>query len=537
MDGRLPLGSVYLGRKRSSFVVWSPGSEAVDLRVLSPQTRTVRLQRGEKGYHHGVLDNIGPGTRYVYRLDGLIERPDPASRCQPHGPLGPSCVVDPHFAWKDRRWRGLPLADTIIHESSDRTIAFDDLIAGLGHLRSLGATALSVRLDAPHLFGLPCSVPAPQGGPAGLKRLVDACHRRGLAVMLGIPLFEPGIEGDPFVSFGPYFTGPDRRINTDGPHSDEVRRYFIECALSWFRDFHIDTLDVGNVDMLSDCSPTPLLEELTRITQDEAGITGRLLHLVAQSRRNDPRLIRRREDGGIGFDALWNPDFGLALQGVLDPGQTAPPFEFGKLEHLKKAFLEGFVCTGDFSPSRRRQHGRSSRNLPGERFLVSFPLPASPEKRTGAPLEEQKLAAAALLLSPFVPVTCFESYESACAGAGDVPGLFHCELARLRTELRSAGLLDKQCMGILGYEKENFLLARYWKEDADLIVLFNVGPETTAVFVPIPAGSWVLRLNSADKRWKGPGGLLPGMVHGEDADIPMELTARSCAVYTRLKTT
>jgi maltooligosyltrehalose trehalohydrolase len=508
----------------------------VDLRILAPRTSTVRLQRDASGYHRGVLEQIEPGALYVYRLDGLIERPDPASRCQPHGPRGPTCLIDSRFAWKDRQWRGLALSEYIIHESSDSTAAFDDLIPGLGPLRDLGATALSVRLDAPPLSGLPGSVPVSRGGPAGLQRLVDVCHRKGLAVMLGAPLFEPGFEGDPFASFGPYFTGPDRRINIDGPHSDEVRRYFLESALRWFREFHIDTLDVGTIDSLVDLSPMPLIEELSRTVRDEAKRIGRPLYLVAQSERNNPRLICRREDGGIGLDAVWNRDFCLALQGALSRERTPSLPEFGKLAHLKKAFLEGFVCSGEFSHLRLRSHGRSSRNLPGDRFLVSCPLPEDPGRKTDTAIEKQKLVDAALLFSPFVPMLFFEGAEAVCSGSVHGLGPFHCELARLRKELRSAGLLDKQRMGILGYEKEKVLLARYWNEDEDLIVLFNAGRKRAVVPVPIPAGSWRLRFDSADRRWKGPGGRLPRVTHGGDGDIPMELAARSCAVYTRFKT-
>lgn len=534
MDRRLPLGAVYLGRKRSSFVVWSPGSEAVDVRILAPRTLTVRLQKEADGYHHRILEGIEPGTLYVYRLDGLIERPDPASRCQPHGPSGPSCVTDLRFAWKDSQWPGMSLPDYIIHEDSEHVAPFHDLIPGLTRLRDLGATVLSVRLDAPpHLrpSGLPFSVPTSLGGPVGLKRLVDACHRQGLAIMLGTPLCKLGIVGDPFVSFGPYFR--DRTLNLDGPLSDEVRRYFVECTLQWFREFHVDALDVGNVDCLADISPMPLLEELTRIVRDEATRIGRPLYLVAQSERNDPRLIRLREDGGIGLDALRNRDFCLVLQGALSRERTTPPREFGKLEHLKKAFLEGFVYSGEFSPSRQRRHGRSSRNLPGEHFLVSCPLPSAPGQKTDAAMEEQKLIGAALFFSPFIPLLCIEGVEAARSGSGHGMGPFHCELARLRKELRSVGLLDKQCMGILGYEKEKVLLARYWKEDEDLIVLFNVARKATVVPFPIPAGPWLLRFNSADKRWKGPGNQLPDTMNGGDADIPLTLAARSCAVFMR----
>lgn len=535
MQSRLSLGAHFRRKGLCSFLVWAPDVATVELRIVSPCSRLARLHRGATGYHGGLFDGMEPGTLYLYRLDGLIERPDPASQYQPRGTRGPSCLVGPRFAWQDRQWRGLPLPEYILHEDSDRTAALDDLIPGLSQLRNLGATALSVKLDAPPPegpSGLPCSVPASRGGPAGLKRLVNACHREGLAVLLRIALFEPGIEGDPFVSFGPYFTGPDRHINLSGPHSDEVRRYFVECMLRWFREFHVDTLDVGCIDTLTDPSPTPLLEEMARAIRREAESIARPLHLVARSDRNDPRLIRHREDGGIGLDAMWNHDFGLALQGVLSRDRKPRPSECGKLEHLKKAFLEGFVSSGAFSASRQRSHGRSSRNLPGDRFLVSFPLPVDPGQRTGQGMEERRLAVAALFFSPSVPQLCFGGPETDCSDARKVDR-FHRELARLRKEFRSAGLLDKQCMGALGYEKERVLLVRHWKDDEDLIVLFHFGRRPATMSLPFPSGAWTLRFDSAERRWDGPGSLLPPTIQGDGGDLPLSLAALSCAVYRR----
>jgi len=342
-----------------------------------------------------------------------------------------------------------------------------------------------------------------------------------------------GIEGDPFVSFGPYFTGPDRHINIDGPHSDEVRRYFVESVLRWFREFHVDTLDIGNIDALTDLSPKPLLEEMSRAVRREAERIARPLHLFAHSDRNDPRLIRRWEDGGIGLDALWNHDFGLALQGVLHRERTPRPSEYGKLEHLKKAFLEGFVSSGEFSTSRQRRHGRSSRNLPGDRFLVSLPLPAGPVQKTGEALEELKLAGAALFFSPFVPLLCSGGPETARAEDAHGVDLFHHELVQLRKEFRSAGLLDKQCMGVLGYEKEKVLLVRHWKDDEDHIVLFHFGRKPVTLSLPVPSGAWSLRFDSADRRWDGPGSALPALIQGNGGDIPFSLASLSCAVYRR----
>ena len=526
MDRRLPLGAVYRGGGRCSFLVWAPDVAKVELRILSPLGRIVRMQGLDRGYHHARLDGVEPGTLYVYRLDGLLERPDPASRCQPRGPCGASCVVDSRFTWKDGDWSGLSLGDYLLHEDPDLTVPFDQIAARLDGIKSLGATALSIRLDSSQPRSSDCfhfSVPLQRGGAPGLKRLVDACHRQGLAVLLGLPLFEPGLEGDPFAAFAPYFTGPGNRIHFDRPRSDEVRRYFIESALHWFRKFHVDALDVGSVDGLVDPSPTPLLEEMARSVRLEAERIARPLQLIAHSDRNDPRLIRRWEDGGIGLDALWNPDFSLALQGVLTQGHKPAPPDFGKLEHLKKAFLEGFVCSGDYSLPRQRRHGRSSRTSPGERFLVCCPPPANAQQGAKSPLEEQKLIGSALLLSPFGPlISCASALAS-----------YFSELASLRKELRAMGLLDKQRMGVLGYEREKLLLTRYWKEDADLIALFHFGCRPVTISVPFPAGSWILRFDSADRRWDGPGSLLPGLLQGDGGDISFSLPALSCAVYLR----
>jgi maltooligosyltrehalose trehalohydrolase len=528
------LGAVYRGKGRCSFLVWAPGVKQVELRILSPTDRLVRLRRGDRGYHCGILTDIERSALYVYRLDGLIERPDPASRCQPRGPCGPSRVVDSRFTWKDGDWSGLSLGDYLLHEVSDRPVPFDEIAARLDGIKAQGATVLSIRLDSPlsrSSAGFPFAVPLQRGGAPGLKRLVDACHRQGLAVLLGLPLFEPGLEGDPFAAFGPYFAGPENRIHLDGPRSDEVRRYFIESALHWFREFHVDALDVGSVDGLVDPLPTPLLEEMARAVRREAESVARPLHLVALSDRNDPRLIRRWEDGGIGLDALWNTDFGLALQGVLTRGRTPPSADFGKLEHLKKAFLEGFVGSGEYSFRRQRRHGRSSRTLPGEHFLVCCPLSANAEVDSKSALETQKLVGATLLLSPFGPLISYGPAEdSRCAPA---LALYFSELSRLRKELRAMGLLDKQCMGVLGYVKEKILLVRYWKDEGDALVLFNFGAERSAESIPFPGGAWILRFDTPDRRWAGPGSSLPLFVRGADEGIPLALAARSCAVYVR----
>lgn len=538
MDRKWPIGAVYRGKGQASFCVWAPKADHVELRILSPRRRLIRLHPGARGYHGIDLDGIGPGALYVYRLDGLIERPDPASRCQPQGPFGPSRLVDPRFAWRDRQGPGLKLHDYVLCQSHDDRVPFDDLLPRIGEIKSVGMTVLSVSLDTPlpsGSAGLPFVVPMSRGGPAGLKRLVDTCHQQGLAFMLCVSPFEPGLEGYPFVSFGPYFTDRDRFIDLDGPGSDEVRRYFIENALYWFREFQIDALNVGGVDRLLDPSPTPLLEELSCRVRQESERLSRPLYLVARSERNDPRLIRRREEGGLGVDALFNSDFCLALHAVLAGERTGRDSDYGRMEHIKKAFLEGFVCSGGYSASRQKRHGRSSRTVPGDRFIVGGPPPVNRNQKRAAAREGRKLIAASLLLSPFLPAVSLDALEGeGLAGRSpDTLRPFYEELTRVRKALRDTGLLDKQRMGILAYEKQKILLSRYWSEDDDVLVFCNFGRRPAGMPLPFPAGQWSLRFDSSDRRWEGPGSSLPRSVRGLEEGIPLNLSARSCAVYVR----
>ena len=520
MERRLPLGSACRKGGRCSFLVWAPAAKRVELRILPPGGRIVALRALRDGYHGAVLDGVGPGDLYVYRLDGLIERPDPASRFQPLGPFGPSQVTDPRPPAKEGPWPGLVLRDAVFAEPVESNRSFDSIRSRIDSLVSLGFTALRVRSAAGR--GFPFSVSPSAGGPAGLKRLVGACHRRGLAVMLAVEMFEPGTVGDPLVSFGPYFAGRERRFNLDGARSDEVRRYFIECAMSWFREYRVDILDIGSVDGLADPSPLPLLEEMAQAVKAEARRVGRPLHLAAHSERNDPRLVRLPEDGGLGLDAVWNPDFPEALDALLRGPRRGTGSDFGRLGHVRKAFLEGFVASGGYSPSRQRRRGRSSRALPGERFLVRL-RPEAERDRSRGP---DAFLDACLLLSPFLPLLAVDA--DAPAGAVRRAGLI-----RLRKDLRARGLLDKQCMGVLGYERERILLVRHWKDDEDLIVIFHFGTRASTVALPVPAGTWDLRFDSADRRWDGPGSSLPERLQGEGGDVPLPLAPLSCAVYLK----
>src|SRR5581483_2482051 len=203
------------------------------------------------------------------------------------------------------------------------------------------------------------------GGPEGLKRLVDACHRHGLAVVLDVVYNHLGPDGNYLREFGPYFT--DRHstpwgdaVNLDGPGSDEVRAFFLDNACMWLRDYHLDGLRLDAVHAIVDTSAVHLLEELAGRVDALAAAVGRPLFVVAESDLNDPRIVRSRDAGGYGMDAQWSDDFHHALHTVLTGERSGYYADFGTLADLAKALRQAWVYDGRRSAFRERRHGRSS---------------------------------------------------------------------------------------------------------------------------------------------------------------------------------
>jgi maltooligosyltrehalose trehalohydrolase len=419
------LGALYLGEGRCLFRVWAPRAEAVELHLLERPGRLVPLGPAPDGYHEAVVSDVRPGARYRFRLDGKDELPDPASRFQPEGVHGPSQVVDPDFDWTDGEYRRPTLRDYAIYEihvgafTSEGT--FDAIVPRLPELRELGVTAVELmplgQFPGERNWGydgvFPFAVQASYGGPEGLKRLVNACHASGMAVILDVIENHLGPEGNVLDRYGPYFTDRYRTPwgeapNFDGPDSDEVRRYFIENALYWVDEFHVDALRLDAVHAIIDVSPRPFLEELAATVRERAS---RPAFLVPESADNDARLVRSRELSGFGFDALWNDDFHHALRTLITGERKGYYRDYGELRQLAKASREGFVYTGEYSPFRRRRHGTPSSDLSPERFVVfSQNHDQVGNRMLGERLtalvdfERLKLAAAAVILSPYLPL-------------------------------------------------------------------------------------------------------------------------------------
>ncbi len=422
-------GAVHLEASKTRFRLWAPGASHADLQIVHPRPLVAAMQPQLDGYWETVVEDAPIGSRYYYRLDGGPPRPDPASRYQPEGVHGPSEVVDAAFDWSDEGWNAPSLEQCVFYElhagafTSDGT--FDAVVPHLEYLRDLGITCIELmpvaQFPGRRNWGYdgvyPFAVQNSYGGPKGLKRLVNECHKTGLGVCLDVVYNHLGPEGNYFADFGPYFTGNYRTpwgpaVNFDGPESDQVRRYFIENALYWIREFHIDALRLDAVHGIFDRSAYPFLEELSDAVHAEAGRGNRRVHIVAETDLNDPRLIRPKDSGGMGLDAQWADGFHHALRVLLTGDRSGYYQDFGGLQHLAKAMREGYVYTGEYSRFRRRRYGAPAREIPAHRFVVF----AQNHDQVGnrilgerlsslLPFEDLKLAAAAYF-SPLTSLCC-----------------------------------------------------------------------------------------------------------------------------------
>ncbi|HWI41354.1 MAG TPA: malto-oligosyltrehalose trehalohydrolase, partial [Verrucomicrobiae bacterium] len=414
---------------RAEFSVWAPLLERVELCICGDTPRYLPLERCGEGFWQGIVDDCPPGTRYRFRLDGAVERPDPASRLQPEGVHAPSELTDPSFSWGDAGWRGMPMEDLVVYELHVGTFTdegtFDGVVRMIPYLRELGVTAIELmpvsQFPGGRNWGYDGVYPyAPQdsyGGAAGLKRLVDACHAAGIAVLLDVVYNHLGPEGNYLGDFGPYFTDHYRTpwgkaINLDGPWSDQVRRFFIDNALYWQQEFHLDGLRLDAVHHIYDMGPRHFLQELAGEVHAAAEREGRKFLVIAECDLNDPRLVRPEALGGYGLDGVWCDDFHHSMHPLLTGEREGYYMDFGEPSHLARSFRDAYVYTGQFSKLRKRRQGGPTHGIPPRSFVVF----AQNHDQVGNRLlgerlaaivpsaDEQRLAAMTVLLSPFVPL-------------------------------------------------------------------------------------------------------------------------------------
>jgi maltooligosyltrehalose trehalohydrolase len=384
-----------------------------------------------EGDHHFALQAFaGAGDKYFYIVDQNKPVPDPVSRLLPEGVHGPTEIVDAErFSWTDAAWRGLPLRDYVIYELHAGTFTpegtFDAAIGKLQYLKNLGVTVIEIMpvaaFPGTRNWGYdgvsPYAVQASYGGPDGLKRLVNAAHAIGMGVVLDVVYNHLGNEGNYLRLFGPYFTDRHQTpwgeaINYDQPGSEGVRRYFVENALYWVREYHMDGLRLDAVQTIKDDSPRHILAEIKEGVAALAAVLHREVCVIAETDENDEKLVRLAEAGGFGLDAIWSDDFHHAIHALFTGERKGYYQDFGQSEQIARALQDGFVFQGEpFHFWSGRARGTSSANMPAAAHVICIQNHdqvgnrARGERLTGLiPRGARMLAAALLLLAPETPL-------------------------------------------------------------------------------------------------------------------------------------
>jgi len=422
-----PLGATY-APSATTFNVWAPHANQVETVFIGDVQRSVPMQADADGYFTCTVSDVPPGTRYVYRIDGAKDRPDPASRSQPDGVHGPSAIIAPAFDWQDAGWQPPTLRNSVLYELHVGTFTpqgtFEAIIDHLPYLRDLGITTLQIMPVAQFPGGrnwgydgvqLYCPHSA-YGGVVGLKRLVNAAPAHGLAVMLDVVYNHLGPEGNYLWDYGPYFTdryhgGWGDAVNLDGPHSDAVRRFFIDNALHWLDEYHIDGLRLDAIHALIDTSARPFIAELAAAAHDWADRHNRRAHIIAETHHSDRRLTLSPQANGLDLDGQWLDDLHHVLHVALTGERDGYYVDYQDFDLLPKILTERFALTGQYSQVFKRRHGTSARDIPADRFIVATQTHDQVGNRMlGERLTQLtdfdglKLAAVLLACSPYVPM-------------------------------------------------------------------------------------------------------------------------------------
>ncbi len=606
----MKIGAIFSEDGSCEFIVWAPFLEKVELEIV--QSSGVRhdpfllvpMEKDKLGYWRTVVGDAHPGTLYLYRLDCEKERPDPASYSQPSGVHSPSQVIDhSSFNWGDENWKGIALAEMIIYELHVGTFTeegtFDAVIPGLDELLDLGVNAIELMPVAQFPGGrnwgydgvYPYAVQNSYGGADGLKRLVDQCHKKGMAVILDVVYNHLGPEGNYLWDYGPYFTRKYKTpwgeaINYDSAYSDNVKNFFVENAIYWLENYHMDALRLDAVHGIFDMSARHFLMELAESVDKFSREKGRVFYLIAESNLNDARVITPRELGGYGIHSQWSDDLHHSLHTLLTGEDAGYYVDFGNPWHLAKSLKEGFVYTGQHSIFRRRKHGNSTENRQGEQFVVfSQNHDQIGNRMLGERLsalisfEGLKLAAGAVLLSPYIPLLFMgeeygeespflyfvshsdsELIEAVRKGramefedfnwSGEPPDPqseatflrsridwikrnegkhknildFYKALIGLRKKIPALSVLDKDNIEVREDEKEKTIFMKRWnyRNKSDVFVVFNFNKSEARLTVTPNKGTWKKVLDSSHEKWNGPGALTPETIVDQD-----EITIKS----------
>lgn len=582
------IGAVYTPNE-SEFIVWSPFPGTIEL-YLSDEDKKIRMKQDSEGYWNVSVKDIKPGRNYFYLLNGS-RRGDPASNFQPEGISGPSQIIDhSSFEWQDNDFNPVHLKDYIIYELHIGTFTpegnFEAAAGKLDYLRELGITAIEImpvaQFPGERNWGYDGVFPfAPQnsyGGPQGLKYFVNEAHKRDMSVILDVVYNHMGPEGNYFHEFGPYFTDKykspwGKSINFDQEYSDHIRNFFIYNAVYWLSNYHIDALRLDAVHAINDLSAYPFLSELSAEVEKYSETSGRQHYLIAESDLNDVKVIRPHQDLGFGCSAQWSDDFHHAIHTMLTKESDGYYSDFGKPDMLSTAIKNNFVYDGLYSPHRKRKHGNSPAEFPFDKFVHFIQNHDQVGNRAFGerlseliPFEGLKLAAAALILSPSLPMLFmgeefgednpflyFVSFLdenlnkavkegrskefSAFNWDGEIPDpheestfarskldwdkiktnnhkvllAFYKDVIRKRKTIPALANYDRRDTTAEDLSELRIVTMERKKNSSRLFAVMNFNEKKITAEFRFPSGIWKKILDSSDKKWNGPGSTMPDM--------------------------
>ncbi|MDP4174901.1 MAG: malto-oligosyltrehalose trehalohydrolase [Bacteroidota bacterium] len=588
----MKVGPINHGNGKFEFVVWAPHANQMTLRIFSTNEQTYKMNILPNGYWSVVVNNVAPDTTYYYLINNERERPDPASNFQPQDVHGPSQVVDHEkYKWTDQNWNGIPLTNYILYELHVGTFTeegtFTSAINKLDYLCQLGITAIEImpvaQFPGNRNWGYDGVYPfAPQssyGGVEALKNFVDVCHSKGLAVVLDVVYNHLGPSGNYLRDFGPYFidkykTPWGMAVNFDDEYSDEVRNYFIENALFWLENYHFDALRIDAVHSIFDFGAKHFLAELNENIESLYHKNGKKYFIIVESDLNDVRLITPIEQGGYGCDAQWSDDFHHALHSALTGEKSGYYMDFGKIEHVASALKNSFVYSGIHSAYRKKRHGNDASGRPTYQFVVSIQNHDQIGNRAFGerlsqlvPFEALKLAAAAMILSPYIPMLFMgeeyaeespflyfishsepELIEAVQKGrkaefkafkwTGSIPDPqseetfdhsklnWHCieedkhrtmlefyrELINLRKSISAFQDFSRDHLDVKINEEEKIVFIHRNNKESSIYSILNLNNIEVTTFINLPEGRWKKILDSADKKWMGKNSSTPSMI-------------------------
>ncbi len=593
----------------AGIVVWAPFAQNLQLKLEKSGKRIV-LEKSSYGYWQQLTTDVKEGDQYKFVIDGTLELPDPASVNQPEGVHGPSAVFDlKRFDWSDNNWKNIPLGQYMLYELHTGTFSTEGTFDGIGnhlkHLIELGINAIEImpisQFPGNRNWGydgvFPFAVQESYGGAQALMELVNLCHSLGLAVVLDVVYNHLGPEGNYLGEYGPYFTDKYKTpwggaINFDDEWCDGVRNFFLENALMWFRDFHIDALRLDAVHAIRDFSAMHILEEMRLKVNELMKETGRVHYLIVELDLNDTRFIKPRDEAGYGMDGQWIDEFHHALRVTAGGDRNGYYSDFKGIEHLAKAYTDAYVYDGQFSEYRKKKFGIKAEGRPGEQFIVfsqnhdqvgNRMLGERTSQLTS--FEMQKLLAVAVIMSPFLPMLFmgeewsesnpFQYFVShtdpvlaeavrkgrkeefaAFHMSGEAPDPvseqtfnnsklswhlldkepnrtmfeFYRTVISLRKRHPTLRAPNRKNLSVHFNESKNTLILDRWNNQDRVMILMNFSDIQQAITPDSQIKNWVLLLNSADRAWKGPA--VPSENLNVQIDSSIVIQPESCLIYS-----